>query len=66
MPPRSESRVVQAARSYMTRNQTVDLGVRQFDLCRYEVLGISLASWAVSWLVYIGLLFLLTHLRRRR
>ena len=62
----SKSKTLRVITSFMIREQTVDLGIRQFQLCRYKTILISIICFAISWLVYIGLLFLFTYVKKSK
>ena len=62
----SKSKTLRIITTYLIRDQTVDLGIKQFNLCRYKTILISIICFAVSWLVYIGLLFLFTYVKKNQ
>jgi hypothetical protein len=47
-------------RTFLSSEKHVDLFFKQFNISRYRILAISFICWIVSWLVYVGLLFLFT------
>ena len=53
-------------RSFLVGEKHVDLFFHQFNISRYKMIIISFIGWIVSWLVYIGLLFLFTSVFSRR
>ena len=62
----SKSKTLRVITSYMIREQTIDLGIKQFQMCRYNTIIISIICFAISWIVYIGLLFLFTYVNKSK
>ena len=52
--------------TFLMGEKNVDLFFHQFNISRYKIILISFIGWIISWMVYIGLLFLFTSAFSRR